>query len=155
MKRFLKEDIQRSLQIMGLSMHVSDVLVEALSLAAAGNPIVQFADVLKGALKKGTIEVLTEEEQYAMKAFAREIKYLDNTLDLGEIGEKLTKEQITMMRKIFSPEFTGGSLKYYVAAAANQFATLQKTLPLINQETLIKQSLILNIFFGLFATKYS
>ena len=97
MKRFLKEDIQRSLQIMGLSMHVSDVLVEALSLAAAGNPIVQFADVLKGALKKGTIEVLTEEEQYAMKAFAREIKYLDNTLDLGEIGEKLTKEQITMM----------------------------------------------------------
>ena len=142
MKRFLKEDIQRSLQIMGLSMHVSDVLVEALSLAAAGNPIVQFADVLKGALKKGTIEVLTEEEQYAMKAFAREIKYLDNTLDLGEIGEKLTKEQITMMRKIFSPEFTGGSLKYYVAAAANQFATLQKTLPLINQETLIKQSLI-------------
>ena len=65
MKRFLKEDIERSLQIMGLPIDVSDFLVEALSSAATGNPIIQLADILKSAMRKGSVELLNEEEQLA------------------------------------------------------------------------------------------
>lgn len=137
MKRFLKEDIERSLQIMGLPIDVSDFLVEALSLAAAGtNPIIQLSDILKSAMRKGSVELLNEEEQLALRIFGGEIRYMDNALDLGEIGEKLTKEQLSLLRKAFSEYET--SIKFYLSAAANRLVSAKVTTQLLSNETILK-----------------
>ena len=138
MKRFLKEDIERSLQIMGLPIDVSDFLVEALSSAATGNPIIQLADILKSAMRKGSVELLNEEEQLALRIFNGEIKYMDNTLDLGEIGEKLTKEQLSLLKRSFS-EY-GTSIKFYLSAAALRLASAKVTSQILTNETILKNT---------------
>ena len=99
MKEFLNEEIKRSLILMGLPSSISPKLTEAFLAATAGNPIVEFVNILKSGMKKGEVGTLTREEKKAIVAFADEAGSLDSSFDeFGDVGERLTKDQITILK---------------------------------------------------------
>jgi hypothetical protein len=127
MKYFLNEEIKRSLVLMGLPERISHRLSEAISAAASTNPILEFMAILKTAMKKGDVEVLTAEERRAIAAFADELQGQKVIDDFGDVGERLTKDQLTILKNYFSGTriYKGIDIAYASMIYHNTTATIR------------------------------
>ena len=137
MKEFLNEEIKRSLILMGLPSSISPKLTEAFLAAAAGNPIVEFVNILKSGMKKGEVGTLTREEKKAIVAFADEAGSLDSSFDeFGDVGERLTKDQITILKN-FLDNTQSWQVERVVAYGSMVFTNTELYIRYINAEELL------------------
>ena len=141
MKEFLNEEIKRSLILMGLPSSISPKLTEAFLAAAAGNPIVEFVNILKSGMKKGEVGTLTREEKKAIVAFADEAGSLDSSFDeFGDVGERLTKDQITILKN-FLDNTQSWQVERVVAYGSMVFTNTELYIRYINAEELLFDAL--------------
>ena len=137
MKEFLNEEIKRSLILMGLPSSISPKLTEAFLAATAGNPIVEFVNILKSGMKKGEVGTLTREEKKAIVAFADEAGSLDSSFDeFGDVGERLTKDQITILKN-FLDNTQSWQVERVVAYGSMVFTNTELYIRYINAEELL------------------